>query len=97
MLVLQSSPSTVARVAGDFLLVFPSGVAAESFVTFHCGQTIILGVGPSQTHTLLLLTASLAVLLPLQLQGKGAVLGPPLPSRLGTVLETGTARSAELG
>lgn len=84
-------------MAGDFLLVFPSGVAAESFVTFHCGQTIILGVGPSQTHALLLLTASLAVLLPLWSEGKGAIWGPSLPSYTGTVLETRTAKSAELG
>lgn len=60
----------------------PCGAAAESLVTFHCGQTIILGVGPSKTHARLLLTASPASLLPLQLEGK--VSFPPQPGRNDT-------------
>lgn len=54
----------------------------ESLVTFHCGQTIILGVEPSKTHAHLLLAASPASLLPLQPEGKVSV--PPQPGRNDT-------------
>lgn len=62
----RAAPAPFHECLGIFSWYFPGGLAAESFVTFHCGQTIVLGAGPSKTHACLLLTALLAVLLPLQ-------------------------------
>lgn len=70
----RATPAPFHECLGIFSWYSPGGLAAESFVTFHCGQTIVLGVGPSKTHARLLLTASLAVLLQLQPEALSCVL-----------------------
>lgn len=77
--------------AWGFSVDIPCGATAESLVTFHCGQTIILGAGPNKTHARLLLTASLASLLPQRAKC------PSLPTQAGVTLPAQTASSAETG